>query len=140
MRLQLLIILMCGAFCVASVQAWDANYDDRLRSLGGPNAVDCGHVIATEKTEAASACAFEKWKANRAFFVRYDTNSMDSFLHLGLAFAGKGKAFRVTWDSAGFDKSMAKSGKLYDDNRILVEPCKVPAKLFLDSFHRVSCK
>lgn len=74
-----------------------------LRPLAGSSATDCGHVGLHENPEKSKSCAQDAVKSIHPFFVAYDDTGIDSLIMCGLASDGHGRAWRVTYDSAGWN-------------------------------------
>jgi len=72
------------------------DFDAKLRSLAGADAIYCGHVGLRESSRAANECASKAFKEKRAFYVRYDVSRYrSSYVSVGLAQDMGGRMYQI---------------------------------------------
>ena len=93
--------------------------DRHIRSLVGPQAVDCGYVPARSDTTGADACALEQFRSLRPFWVRYGQPGIDSRIEWVFLRAQDG---RLVW--LWYDSDVRGSGSaLFAQPRVFERPC-----------------
>ncbi len=139
--------VILGALVLPQLLSWAATPTPlemayaHLRPLAGSSAIDCGHVGLHENPEKSKRCAQDAVKSIHPFFVAYDDMGIDSLIMYGLASDGHGRAWRVTYDSAGWNTyDLPKGSTLTDKNHTLIIPCSAPVKFVTSEHGYVSCK
>lgn len=104
----------------------------KLKSLAGPEAVNCGRVGVDQKSGAANKCARKAFKNGRAFYVVYGRRPTGSSHATALARNAKGQMWEVGYDSAAFIGGLPwhlPGAELSDSSRVFTTPCPTPYRL-----------
>lgn len=113
---------------------------NRLKQLAGGAARDCGAVRLYARPEAATACALGTYAERKPFYVSYEEFGIDSDAAMGFGADADGNAYKVGYDSAGWQTiDIRKNLRLSDANHITIERCSKPVKLRKSADGRVTC-
>ncbi|HLW83572.1 MAG TPA: hypothetical protein VKR60_00075 [Candidatus Sulfotelmatobacter sp.] len=77
--------------------------DRRMRSIAGPQALNCGRVEIGADDKTALTCAWKAVRKKQPFFVRYDLQGIDSFVSVGFAGNDDQDVYMIQFDSYGSD-------------------------------------
>jgi len=101
----------------------------RLQTTAGSSARDCGRVAQQDNSKEADRCVRKAVSSGKAFYVRYDLPSTDSYAGAGLAGNRDGDVFVVVFDTTGFTPGVQKADEqLVDDGHSIVERCPKPIR------------
>ncbi len=114
--------------------------DRHLRELSGRKAFDCGHAAAASrikpsaeserKIAATTECAEERFAKRSPFYVRWDTQGIDSLVSGGLALDSTGKVYALEFDSMGWsDEGIRPPAYRSKDHHVIVYPCPADGRL-----------
>ena len=130
----------CFAGCARSPDYPMKLIDDKLRSLAGKSATNCGRIGVWQKPNDASDCAIHSFADQKSFTIRFVLQGIDSIVAVGLASNSAGDMFAVEYDSNGWSsKGLSSRAQLSDRNRIFVEPCPKPIILRKSQTGRLTC-
>jgi hypothetical protein len=125
---------------MAQLEDTSAVMDQRMETIAGNAALNCGHVRAGENASTAFECARKAIGRRRPFLVRFDYWGTDSLLSDGFAEDGNGNVFLIRFDSLGWGGE-----GVLDDRHDFVEKCPKPVHirqlpLISQRFTGMSCK
>lgn len=101
----------------------------RLQTTAGSSARDCGRVTRQDNSKEADRCVRKAVSSGKAFYVRYDLPSTDSYAGAGLAGNSDGDVFVVEFDTTGFMPRAQKADEqLLDDGHSIVKRCPKPVR------------
>lgn len=86
----LLLLLILNATACSSVLP-EVEVHNRLRTLAGPRALDCGRAITPPGVASKSACAADAFRRKVPFLVQYRSTGTDAIAEDGLALDEHGK-------------------------------------------------
>jgi hypothetical protein len=140
---ETLIAMLYIVLCVpvlAQTNDTSAVMDQRMRTIAGDSALNCGRVRIDGAIGPALVCARKAIARKQSFLVRFDHPGMDSDLSDGLAGDASGNAFLIRFDSLGW------GGEGTVDNRHnFIEKCPSPVRVRVlpwvnNRFAGVTCK
>jgi hypothetical protein len=100
---------------------------NRLATLAGSDAENCGRVTRNQKPRSASDCARRAFAARKPFFVSYDQNALDRGFTVGFAGDKSGGLYFVQYMYEGWPpQPPSENVCASDDNRIRFGPCPKP--------------
>ena len=110
---------------------------DRLKGIasrGTGEGLDCGNSSSTDRTAILSDCAIRAFENRRPFYFRYSYSApfLDhsyapriSYSSFGFAGDADGNVSEVVYDIRGLPTiGLRKNAQLYDDDHIMVVPCR----------------
>jgi ankyrin repeat protein len=119
-----------------------APFRNRLASLAGHGAINCGHVTPRTGPDPSSKCVLESFGNHRPFYVLYDTQEFVLDSHFVDALAGdkSGNLYDVEFSSMGWSTE-GQSGRteLLDGGHVFVEPCSKPITLRDSIYKGLTC-
>jgi hypothetical protein len=121
------IVALCAIFCLpisAQMKDMSGLMDQRMRTIAGENALNCGRVGEDEDPKPALTCARGAISRKQPFVVRFDHSGMDSFLSDGFAGSDSGEAYLVQFDSLGWS-----GDHVFDDGHNFVDKCRKPTHI-----------
>jgi len=102
--------------------------DERIRTIAGPKARNCGRVGADEKPICGTECALSAFRRHEPFYIRYD-DSDDGIAH-GVAGDSTGRVYFVDFHSISVDFSRLRPGATMPDGlHTEVTPCLQPVRM-----------
>jgi len=122
------IVAFCVIFCLP-ILAQMKDMDQRMRTIAGEDALNCGRVGESADPTPALKCARRAIRGKQSFFVRFDYAGTDSFLSDGFAGDRAGKVYLVNFDSLGWGPSGADEGEILDENHDFVSACRKPVHI-----------
>jgi len=113
--------------------------DQRLRTLAGNGAIDCGEVPVDGDPAKASSCAMKASRQHKAFYVRYDARGIDAQLVDGLASNAKNDTYAVIFGSLGVSSDEAQDATRPDGDHTIVMECPKPTKIRKAKNGKLTC-
>lgn len=112
----------------------------RLRTLAGNGAIDCGEVPVDGDPAKASSCAMKASRQRQAFYVRYRARGIDAQLVDGLASNSKNDTYAVIFDSLGVSANdQALNVTRPDGDHTIVMECPKPTKIRKAKNGKLTC-
>jgi hypothetical protein len=113
--------------------------DNRLRTIAGAGAENCGHVQKEESPKGATECALRAFKSRRAFYVRYDSAGFDSEVIQGIAGDAARNVYYVDFGDF-MDSGMVRPGVTMPDGfHTMVMSCSKPVRLRRTVSGKLTC-
>ena len=114
--------------------------DQRLRTIAGNGAIDCGEVPVGGDPAKASSCAMKASRQHKAFYVRYHARGIDAQLIDGLASNSKSDTYAVIFDSLGVSANdQAQDATRPDGDHTIVMECPKPTKIRKAKNGKLTC-
>jgi len=114
--------------------------DNRLRTIAGPGALDCGRLPLRSKSKGPATCARDAVKTRKPFFVRFDDFGVDSVVASAMAGDARGNVFFIDFDSMGIDSDWHPSGATMPDGfHTKVIPCSQPVRVRVTRSQELTC-
>lgn len=135
-----LFCFLCSSPLLAQTSDTSVVMDQRMRTIAGDNALNCGRVRIIEATDVALKCARKAIGGRHPFLVRFDYAGMDSDLSDGLTGDSSGDVYLVRFDSLGWGGE-----GVVDSGHDFIEKCPRPVRIRIlpwinGSFAGVTCK
>lgn len=121
------ITITTPAICGCSDQILETLMDRRMRVLAGKDALDCGRVKLDGDPRASLRCARRAISKRRAFFVRFESASMDSSSADGFAGDSSGNIYSIDFDSMGIGPF--EGAEIMDNGHDAVQRCPKPVRI-----------
>ena len=100
---------------------------DRLATLAGSDAENCGRIRRSQRPSSASDCARRAFAAKKPFFVSYDQNTWDGGWTVGFAGDKSGGLYFAEFIVGGWPpQPPSENVRVSDDKRIRFGPCPKP--------------
>lgn len=113
---------------------------NRLATLAGPGAVNCGRVTRNQDPRGASDCALKAFANKNAFYVSYDEQGWEPGDSFGFAGNSSGNLFFVEYSSWPWPVHAQPEGiDLTEDNHIRFGSCLKPPMLIKLPRGELSC-
>jgi hypothetical protein len=106
--------------------------DIKLLALAGKEAVNCGRVHLGQDPQLPTNCAQKSFAANKAFYVRYDREGIDTENATGFSFNGNlRKLYKVEY--------LHQLGGAGPRERLTLVPCSSPIKVNVNKNGLLTC-
>ncbi|MGC2612330.1 MAG: hypothetical protein WA320_19810 [Candidatus Sulfotelmatobacter sp.] len=110
--------------------ASDPVFVERLKTIGGEHATDCGTTSSAEPEDSVAACGLKAFRDHKQFFLGYYAHYGVMGFAYGLAGDASGNVFVITYQVRAFPTvAPTRRTQIMDDNHTRVTECIKPVTL-----------